>query len=59
MQYLNILTDGLIHEKMRRKSALDRINMEHGTIENTTINLLSIFLDGCARSISLGGEKER
>jgi AcrR family transcriptional regulator len=46
MQYINILTDGTIHEKNRRQSALDRINLKSETIESETKNLVSFFLAG-------------
>ena len=45
MQFLNFVTMGTIHEIMRRRSALDRINMELDTFSNTLIRLLSHFLD--------------
>ena len=48
MQFLNIVTDGVIHETMRRRSALERINMKQETFVTNTINLLSVFLDDVA-----------
>ena len=45
MQFINILTDGVIHETMRRQSALDRIGMKRETFESNTIKLVVVFLD--------------
>jgi hypothetical protein len=45
MQFINILTDGVIHETMRRQSALERIGMKRETFESNTIKLVVVFLD--------------
>lgn len=45
MQFINLFMDGVIHEIKRRKSALDRINMNSETFVTKTINLVSYFLD--------------
>jgi AcrR family transcriptional regulator len=45
MQFMNFVTMGTIHEIMRRRSALDRINMELETFSTNIIKLLSRFLD--------------
>jgi len=45
MQFMNFVAMGTIHEIMRRRSALDRINMELETFSTNIIKLLSRFLD--------------
>lgn len=50
MQYINIFADGVIHESMRRKSALERINMRQENIFNDTMQLLSQLLDNNLQS---------
>jgi len=46
VHYINILIEGIIREKNRRKSALDRIKMKGETIKTQTINLVFHFLEG-------------